>query len=257
MKRSLFATVSIMSILVTGTYGGAGNPSDKGKSAKPEEPLTLEEGFQEVEAFFFSSQEIPEVRETFKLGMTGDREALLKTLRNPSSHVQHAAATSLALCCGDRSGIPVLKKQLESGNVFEKLRAAGTLVAVGEENGVATSIELLSHEHVGIRQFAFGILQQGFNKSFDYESDSSQQEREVAISKWKNWWNSQPDKGALLRKRTASFLLENAKATEKAGASSDALRQYRALISLFSDSPEAEEARQKVKALEKIQSKKK
>lgn len=82
----------------------------------------------------------------------------------------------------------------EHPNFEIRLLAAGWLVRFKGNKATPILIEALSDPDEAVRQDAILALRKLFKQDFDYRADAPEQERQQAITKWKNWWDVEGSK---------------------------------------------------------------
>jgi len=114
-------------------------------------------------------------------------QVALDDLANPDSAVRWNAVQALAES-GDPAVVPHLVPLLTDEDVWVRMAAAGALGDLGAASAIEPLIDTLEDEETAVRERAMLSLRGITGRTFQFNPDGSENEREKAIKKWRSWW---------------------------------------------------------------------
>ena len=121
---------------------------------------------------------------------------LLDGMRDPSPMTRASCAYVLGMLRDIRTVDELLGVARGDSVSTVRYQAAEALVNIGSKDGFPILIEGLRDPEIRNRYKCFEVLHDMTKLDFGYAHDAGEDEREVAVGRWEQWWSARTSSGA-------------------------------------------------------------
>ena len=114
---------------------------------------------------------------------------------DPDPEVRYRALLALK-AMRNKAAIPHLRSWMDDSDTDVRINAFDAMALVGAKEGIPVLIDALGSESFRIRRVAHRSLHMLTEKTFDYDPESSVDQRNRSISRWEAWWASRESEAA-------------------------------------------------------------